>query len=323
MTDTTNLSATAPDGTGGLESIEAPHGRAGLQPVSTTAARERARLEARGGRSGPLALLSQLLLIVRHLGSEEAAKSGLRYQPIAWTVIAVVAISAIFPGRPDVARLTGELAQTPTYRDPSATTPTTVGSAPPGSAPLATGAFTYTYTYTPPAASESPFFTPPDTIPPSTPTTLPPEATVPLAVRGFGWAGSLSGTALGTATVPSGRMPVGARAGSLDKVTFLRLRGTTDILTLVEDTAGAREALGAGAVRACAITEATWSEHPNQAMADAPAIDTDHCAGGVESAGHTWTFDLSSFATRTSDYGFALLPAAAAPADFQLTFKPS
>lgn len=320
MTDTTDISATGTDETGELESVVAPHGSAGLQPVSATAARERARLEARRGRSGPLALLSQLLLSVRHLGSEEAARSGLRYQPIAWTVIAIVAISAIFPGRQDVARLTGERAQTPTYRDPSATTPT-VGSAPPGSAPLDTGAFTFTYT--PPAASESPFFTPPNTIPPSTPTTLPPEATVPLAVRGFGWAGSLSGTALGTATVPSGRMPVGARAGSLDKVTFLRLRGTTDILTLVEDTAGAREALGAGAVRACAITEATWSEHPNQAMADAPAIDTDHCAEGVESAGNTWTFDLSSFATRTSDYGFALLPAATAPADFQLTFKPS
>ncbi|MGQ0434780.1 MAG: hypothetical protein ACT452_20515 [Microthrixaceae bacterium] len=321
MTDTTDISATAPEDTGGLESVEAPHHRAGLQPVSTTAARERARLEARRGRSGPLALVSQLLVGVRHLGSEEAATSGLRYQPIAWMVIAIVAISGIFPGRPDVARLTGEHAQTPTSRDPSATTPTTVGSTPPGSAPLDTGAFSYTYT--PPAASESPFFNPPDTVPPSTPTTLPPEATVPLAVRGFGWAGSLSGTALSTATVPSGRMPVGARAGSLDKVTFLRLRGTTDILTLVEDTAGAREALGAGAVRACAITEATWSEHPDQALADAPAIDTDHCAEGVESAGNTWTFDLSSFATRTSDYGFALLPTTSAPPDFQLTFKPS
>lgn len=291
-----------------------------LQPVSATAARERARLEAREGRSRPLALLTQLGMRMRHLGSEQAATSGLRYQPVAWTVIAVVVITSVFPGRQDAARFAGEIAQPPFGRDPS-TTPTTVGATPEGPPPFDGGSFGFTYT--PPAPSESSFFTPPDTIPPTTPTTLPPEATVALTVRGFGWASSLSGTALGAATVPAGTMPVGTRAGRLDKVSFLRLSGTTDTLTLAEDTAGAREALGAGGVRACAILDDTWSEQPDQALADAPAIDTDHCVDGVEAPGSNWSFDLSSFANRTGRSGFALLPSAVAPADFQLTFKSS
>jgi hypothetical protein len=303
MTDTTTVETSPTSG-------------GGLRPVSDTAAHERARLEARAGRSRLTAALSRLALGMRHLGSEQAAKSGLRYQPVAWTVIAIVAIAFYFPGRLDVAPLAGELARTPETRVPTATSTTAVPL--PASPNLG---LTPTPVFTAPSPPYS-SFTPPPTFAATTPTTLSTEATVALAVRGFGWAASLPGTGVGPGAVPAGTMPVGVRLGELDKVSFLRLSGTADTLTLHEDTSGAREALGAGAVRACAIVEDDWAEQPDQAMADAPKIDTNHCVAGEE-VDNIWTFDLSAFANRTGQSGFALLPTASAPADFQLTFAPA
>jgi hypothetical protein len=114
-------------------------------------------------------------------------------------------------------------------------------------------------------------------------------------------------------------MPVATRLGNLDKATFIRLSGTRTSLTLHEDTSGAREAIGTGKIVACRITDPSWEEKPDQALADAPTWATDTCVVGTESD-NTWTFDLTPFSDRTSDAGFALVPAPDAPADFQVTF---
>ncbi len=290
----------------------------GLQSVATAAAREQARLEARSGQSRLLGLLTSLGLRVRHLGSEEVARSGLRYQPVAWTVIAVVAIAVVFPGRPDGSSVEAELAQAPIALSPSPTSPP-LEAAPSEAVELEAPSFEFTYSPPPPPAT--PYVAPtPAPAGVATATTLPARAT-PLVVRGFGWASSLSGTGISSSSVPEGTMPVGARLNELDKVSFLRLSGTGSKLVLTEDTAGAREALGNGAVRACVIVDAGWVEEADQAMSDAPEINTDRCVDGVEDADR-WTFDLSGFSNRAAQTGFALLPAANAPADFQLTFRP-
>lgn len=312
MTDITAISP-APS----AEPIAPPEPTACLQPATAAAERERVRLETTAGRSRPSALVAVLRMRLRHLGSEEAAKSGLRYQPVAWAAIAIIAIAGFFPGRDDGHPIDGDLAQAPASASPT-TTPTTTPAAPSG--PAAFRAPDFEFTFAPPIPPST-AFTPPTTLAPPVTSQPPGPGLVELTVRGFGWAGSLSGTGLGTATVPEGTMPVGSRLGELDKVTFMRLSGTATKLVLAEDTAGAREAVGEGLVRACAIVEAGWTEEPDQSLEDAPTIDTDRCVEGVE-VGNTWTFDLSDFASRTGQAGFALLPATGAPADFQVTFEP-
>lgn len=315
MTDTTAIIPGPSDELAGRD--ERTEARSRLQPVAATADRERARLEAVAGKSVPLAALLILRLRMRHLGSDEAAKSGLRYQPVAWTAIAIVAIAGFFPGRQDSGPIRGDLAQAPGLVAPATTT--TVPEAPAGPAVFAAPDFEFTFA--PPIPVPAPFV---PTITPSPSVSQEPVVApvIPLSVRGFGWAGSLSGTGLGTTTVPDGTMPVGSRLGELDKASFVRLSGTTTSLVLTEDTSGAREALGAGLVRACAIVESDWAEVPDQSFEDAPEIDTDQCVTGIEDD-NTWTFDLSRFANRTSQAGFALLPAAGAPPDFQITFQPT
>lgn len=281
-----------------------------LRESSETAARERARLEASAGRSRLAALLHRAPERARHLGSEEAARSGLRYQPVAWTAIVVAAVAFYFPGRPEPEA--GTVAALPPRAVTLVAPTTTVPPAPVTPAPVP-----------PPSAT----FTPPPTVftpPPSrstSPTTMPVAAAQqPLTVRGFGWASSLSG--VGTAEVPDGTMPVASRLGQLDKASFVRLSGTATTLTLVEEPSGAREAIGPGVVVACPISDAGWAEEPDQSMDDAPAWDAARCVAGVEQD-DTWTFDLSGFDDRTGDTGFALVPDASAPPDFQVTFRAS
>lgn len=115
-------------------------------------------------------------------------------------------------------------------------------------------------------------------------------------------------------------MPVAARLGRLDKVSFARLSGTSTTLTLVEDPDGAREAIGPGVVVACPITDGGWAEEADQSMDDAPPWDEARCVAGVED-NDTWVFDLSGFDDRDGDGGFALVPDASAPPDFQVTFR--
>lgn len=284
-----------------------------LRESSEAAARERARLEAGAGRSRAASALRRAPDTVRRLGSEAAARSGLRYQPVAWTAIIVAAVAFYFPGRPESEagapaamppRAAVAAAPTTTVPEP-VVTPTTM---PAPSAPLTPAP----RTFSPP---------PPRSTPPTTSTTVA-AAPQPLSVRGFGWASSLSGSGLSTVDVPDGTMPVATRLGRLDKASFVRLAGTSTTLSLVEDPDGAREAIGAGVVVACPITDGGWAEEPDQSMDDAPAWDEARCVAGVEDD-DTWVFDLSGFDDRAGQNGFALVPDASGPPDFQVTFRPS
>lgn len=275
-----------------------------LRESTDTATRERVRLEAGSW-------VKRALLKVGFLGSEDAARSGLRYQPVAWAAIAIVAIAFFFPGRPDPKP--EPVAFTPAPFAPAITPPTT---APAAIAPPAPPAVPVpSATFSPPVTT----FMPPPASTFTSPTTVP-ATEEPLLVRGFGWASSLSGVP--SNDVPEGTMPVGSRLGNIDKVSFIRLSGTATSLSLHEDTAGAREALGAGLVVACQITDPGWEEKPDQALADAPAWQANSCVAGEESD-NTWVFDLSRFADIAGQAGFALVPAPDAPADFQVTFTSS
>ena len=72
-----------------------------LRESSETAARERLRLETGEGRSRLAAALRRAPMKLGHLGSEEAAKSGLRYQPVVWKGKALPPIAVYYPGRWD------------------------------------------------------------------------------------------------------------------------------------------------------------------------------------------------------------------------------
>lgn len=282
-----------------------------LRESSETAKRERLRLETVAGSSRVIAVLRRASTRLRHLGSEDAAKSGLRYQPVAWTAIVLAAIAFYFPGRSDsggdapVAQPAATIVQAPPTTLPAQETPPTTVPLP--SATLTPAPTTFTTT---PSVAAPPATTTPESAP----------APVALSVRGFGWASSLSGSAVSTNGVPEGTMPVANRLGQLDKASFLRLAGTATTLTLIEDTDGAREAIGAGTVVICPITDAGWAEKPDQSLDDAPAWNADACIAGTEKD-NTWVFDLSSFGDPSAQNGFALVPDAGAPADFQVTFR--
>ena len=285
-----------------------------LRDPQDAAARQRERLAASAGRSRLTALLRRLPLVARAATTEEAARAGLRYQPVAWTVIAVITIAWWFPGRDDGERASGALAAAPFV------TTTTVPAAPVPDSPAS-----------PPSVPSVPL-SPPATTPvtsvsraPSAPTSPSPSSSpvaaapaTPLAVRGFGWASRLSGTGVSAAEVPEDAMPVANRLGQLDKASFVRLSGTAAMLELTEVDEGAREAIGAGLVVACPITDAAWNEAPDQSLDAAPPWDATACVTGVEDEGE-WTFDLNGF-DADGDAGFALVPDASAPADFQITF---
>jgi hypothetical protein len=117
-------------------------------------------------------------------------------------------------------------------------------------------------------------------------------------------------------------MPVGNRIGRLDKATFVRLSGSSSTLVLTENTAGTRESLGTAAIVACPILSGDWQEKQAQSFDSSPTWATKGCVTASRK-GSTWTFDLTAFADRTGQNGFALVPAANAPADFQIAFKPS
>lgn len=295
----------------------------GLQSVRAVAERERARLEAAAGRTGPARWLARLVPGLRHLGSEEAARNGLRYQPAAWTLIAIAAIAILSPGR-DHSR-PAELAGV----TPTTTTPTAGGAMPTTTAPALGPAPTLAPSpaaaaFRPPAAAVRPSSAVPTTtaVAPTITTTRPsgPTSAVPLSIAGAGWADSLAGTPLAGSGVPDGTLPVGNRLGRIDRATFARLRGTDTRLVLQENTDGRREQLGSAAVMACPITTTTWTETEAQSFADAPRWDDQRCVPGAR-AGAEWTFDLSSFTDRAGPAGVALVPAADAPADFQVTFQ--
>lgn len=292
-----------------------------LPPAAVTAARERLRLERTAGRSTIARMLVTASLAVRRLGSPEAAEGGLRYRPVAWTIIALMAVAWYLPGRPDravvpeIAAAPGPAAEAPspsTAPDPQEPPAVDVGAGPP-----------------PPSFTPAPvpvFDRPAPDVPalPSVPTTTLPvgdddRSPSPLAVRGSGWASRLPPTPLPADDVPDGRLPVANRLGSVERVSFVRLAGDGTTLELVEDPDAAREVLGPAAVAVCPIVDPSWSEEPGQSFDDVPEWDESACVAGSETDGR-WRFDLSSFDDVAGDAGFALVPTTEAPPDFQVAF---
>ena len=308
-----------PDVTPDVTAVAEPQPEAGvLRPASATAARERERLAQRDGRSGLAAMLAGVLPGLRRLGSEQAAVSGLRYRPVAWTVIAVAAVSLYLPGRIDRVA-PPQIAAAPSAVDPvDAPEPSGATTVP----PVVTSPVAPSAGFTPPPADA---FEPPGsstegpTAPPPPSPPVDPPADAPLTVRGVGWASRLPATPLPGDEVPEGSFPVANRLGQVDRVSFVRLAGDATVLVLSEDADASREALGAGAVAACPIEGDNWEEEPEQSFDDAPTWSEDSCVAAVEDDGR-WSFDLSSFEDRTGDAGFALVPTVDAPADFQVVF---
>lgn len=298
----------------GADESPAPTGP--LVPVSATAARERERLHLTQGRSGVARFLVLAPSAVRRLGSAEAAENGLRYRPVAWTFIAIVALAFYLPGRAErVAPPQPVAAPSPVVTTPGSTetpTPTTAPPPTPDFTPVAP-----VPSFTPPAATPTP-----DPTPTTSPvTTIAPIAEdAPLQIRGWGWATRLPATPLPTDQVAEDTLPVANRLGGVDRVSFLRLTGDRTELALVEHADSAREALGPGQVAICPIVDDDWDEGPEQSFDDAPIWDTETCVGGTETDDR-WTFDLSTFDERTGDAGFALVPTVDAPADFQVAFE--
>lgn len=306
-----------------------------LVPAAATAARERARLERSAGKPRVLGFVARVGLGARYLGTAEAAARGLRYQPVAWAVIAIVALAFYLPGRvnwspapqavaaPNPVTVAPTPTPPPPVKDtPIEATPSPVPPPPPSIAPGPTAPAPPPTTASPPPLTEPPIGRPDDGTAPTT---------VPLTVRGFGWASQLPPTPLPTDEVAEGTAPVAMRLGRVDRVSFLRLDGADDSLELTEHDESAREALGDGTVAICPILDADWAEEPGQSFDDAPEWDQKSCVAGAENDGR-WTFDLSSFAASAASgddqfepivakTGFALVPTSDAPPDFNIAFQ--
>lgn len=165
---------------------------------------------------------------------------------------------------------------------------------------------------------------------PASPTSPSPAAVDPkddglenLSVLSSGYTSTTAGTPLSGPEVPEDGMPVGARLGRSDKVSFLRLAGSGTVLhlRLVDDPA-AHVLVPLAAVEACAITEEGWSlAEPGASPDVAPAHDRDRCAPGHEGADGTWRFDLASLQPLDGDVGIALLPVIEGATTFQVTFS--
>lgn len=145
-----------------------------------------------------------------------------------------------------------------------------------------------------------------------------------LRIVAAGWASSTGGTPIATSEtegVPEGSLPVGTRVGQTDKVSFVRLAGTASTLVLAEAAAGRRGgAFDASPVELCPVTEEQWDEGAAQPMSAAPAHDAERCVPAEQRSDGTWAFDLEAFDDPEDPRGFALVPSAEAPIDFQITF---
>jgi hypothetical protein len=120
-------------------------------------------------------------------------------------------------------------------------------------------------------------------------------------VRGAGWSTPTRAPAR-TAGVPEGALPVGSRLGRAQEAVQLRLSGTGSTLELAVVTAPGAT-FGTPAVRVCPLTTADW--RPGRPGPAVPHDDADCVPAVVE--GGVLRADLSRYADRTSDRGFALL----------------
>lgn len=304
-----------------IASAEIPEPRT-LRPAGETAAKERARQDRLRGRNGLLAFVAELGPKLRRLGGADAAREGLRYRPVIWTVIVVVAVAFFFPGRDGGNGADVAVASSPTTVPFVPTSsPDAADATAPTTIPITSPPTTRFVVPAPAAPAPRVSATPTTAVAhTTTTTTTAPPPPVPLSVSGWGWAGSTGAVDVSVSPVPEGTLPVANRLGGVDKVSFVRLTGTATTLRLEEDVEGAREALGAAAIQLCPIEDAGWAEEPGQSMDAAPTW-ADSCVAGVE-ADDAWTFDLSGLGDPASPNGFALVPGADAPADFQVTLQP-
>lgn len=141
----------------------------------------------------------------------------------------------------------------------------------------------------------------------------------PLTPTVTGWATTAAGTPLGGLGVPEGSLPVGTRLSQTDKASFLRLAGDESELVLTEVADGSRG--GEAAVQACVITESGWQGGGGQSFADAPAWDTEACVPGTRREDGEWTFALGTLGDPDDPRGYALVPGADAPPDFQVALS--
>lgn len=239
-----------------------------------------------------------------------------RYRPVVLAAVAIALVTWVFPGAEraerSVAAGTGALpAAFARAGSPTTTSPTTtaVAATPPSPALPQVSARPASAS---PSASPSPTTT--------MVTTARPAATAaptPLRPARTAWATATAGTPLAAEGVPAGTLPVGTRLGSTDKASYLTVSGTATALVLHEDADGGR-APETAVVQACAITEAPWTGGEAKSFDEAPAHDPERCVLGTRADDGTWTFEVSGFADRGGDAGFALLPGPDAPVDFQV-----
>jgi hypothetical protein len=177
-------------------------------------------------------------------------------------------------------------------------------------------------------SSFSPSSLPGSEAPPPGGFTMPGDQTVtadssertPFKIVAHGWATREAGTPLANEGVPDGTLPVGNRAGQVDKASYIKLSGNDLFLRLTEDSSGARNVAGAGGVQACEIT-ANWTPSDAGSLDTAPPYDPKSCAPGKAGGDGTWKFDMGQFDNASSGNGFALVPTSDAPVDFQVAFK--
>lgn len=260
------------------------------------------------------------------------------YRPVALTITAILLLVLVVPGAGgDSPASPAEFSSSPANVTATTGAPTTTAA--PASSPPATAV-------TPDLADETGVQSsppPPPTSPPTTsaPSTASPPTTAafsastgdigsedaepePLRITESGWATAGPGAPLaGTPAddVPEDTLPVGTRVGQHDKISFIRLSGDDATLVLAEDASGRRgTSFETSPVEVCQITDAGWEPGEAQSMDQAPEYDADNCVAAQQQADGTWSISLFLFDDPTDQRGFALVPSADAPLDFQVTF---
>lgn len=245
----------------------------------------------------------------------EAARRLRRYRPLVLTLVLTLGTLRALPDRgldseealqpiPPVIASSPPVANLPPPANDVSSTPSGPGlSAPPGAVPR------------PGAPTPAPPSTPRPA--PAAPTGESPEPNVPTII-GTGWATQAAGTPAATIGVPDGSLPVGNRLGEPSRVSFLRLAGDWQALTLAVDPDGGA-GLGPPVVQVCAITTDVWEPRTAASFEDAPEWSSGDCIkGNPDAAGAEWTFDLGGIDQRR---GVALVPAPEAPIEFQIAFR--
>lgn len=260
------------------------------------------------------------------------------YRPVALTVAAILLLVLVVPGAGgDAPASPAEFSSSPANVTATTTAPTTTAAAPTSSPPTTAVASDGDFVRSSPSAPTGPS-SPPTTSAPSTespPTTAAFSAPAgdvgsqdsepePLRITESGWATAgpaapLAGTLADD--VPEGTLPVGTRVGQHDKISFIRLSGDDTTLVLAEDASGRRgNSFETSPVEVCQITDGGWEPGEGQSMDAAPEYDADSCVAAQQQPDGTWSIGLFLFEDPTDQRGFALVPSADAPVDFQVTF---